>query len=201
MGNQGYQPSGSGSASAQWTASLNSLYLPLVDSGLPNPIGNVSVQNPIGFNVLCNPAAYTNYRVTAATLSFELVPQVQSDAIIMTTTPSQLDGQPASTFLAQAQPMTQVTTFKSGTLNPRLRNGALVNRVDVAFFAGVPRKSVEMDLSGQYTGTYTTPPGFQYQFVINYNTLDQSDLAAPVGWRLNMMYEVEFWGLTDGDIQ
>lgn len=201
LANQGYQPTGSGTAIAQWVASLNSLFEPLADSGLPNPVGVVETQNPIGFNVLCNPTAYTNYRVLKATLKFEMIPQVQSDAVIMTITPSQLDGQPATTFLAQAQPKTVCTTWRSGTINSGLKDGALHCVVDLAKFVGVSAAAIRNDLSGQYSGTYATPPGYQYQFVINWNTLDQSDLSAPIGWRLTLVYECEFWGLTDGDIQ
>lgn len=155
---------------------------------------------PLGFSQLCPSSGqfYRNYRVYSSKLSVSAAPQSPADYFEMAITPSRNTNVPNATDVAMAQPYTKSKVFWTGKTNANATD-VLTNYMPVHRLAGVTSRSIQDDLSGNFTGNYAgVLPVTQYYWVVNISALSAVDTTANIMLTFEINYWLEFFNPSSG---
>lgn len=172
---------------------MNSVNLPYTVSGLGStPYVGFSPQTPItlqptGYSQLANAITYNRFRVYASKIMMKFIPSALSDTIMVTLTPSSNSLIPLTTGDALSQPYTRSKLFQAN------QNGIIKSYLTQHKFVGTTKSAMEDDLSGQYISNFAGTPATPIYWVVNWNTVDGSDLATPVVVDIQLDYYVELF--------
>lgn len=190
----GYIATGA-SAANNWSAKLNSAYLPFNGGGWTNSAPAIATNVPTGYPSLLNTLLYQSARVYSSRITVEFLPQNLLDTIICTITPSDGNVVPSSVALALEQPYTKQLMMSSSKMNSK-NGSALSNSISQHKFVGVRHQAIEDDLSGEYIQQWDSDPARLMFWVVNTVAPDGAVLTAPLEYRVKITHYLECFNFT-----
>jgi len=141
---------------------------------------------------------YSTWVVYSAIFEIDVTPQSVTDSVVVTVTPSQSAGVPASVGVAAGRPFTRQMTFASGRTYKQ-RDFPLFQRFSAWKLLGIPKYLYTNDTSGNFVGGVSsgvpTNPPVNLPWVVNCETGDNAVLGFPLEVRVRVTYFVKLYGL------
>lgn len=184
---------------------MNSIITPFdqcTDPAFTFPSINPLVYVLAGTSNLLNVNMYNYFRVLGCRIDIDIQPDDISDVMMCTVTPTNSDLFPTNVREATEQKFTMIGTFGNGrepvitTMSGRILNKArsMKHYMTTAKFLGVPKKAIDYDLSGVYTGSYASDPAGLHYWNVWIGPLDGVATSSPVAFRITVTYYTEVYG-------
>jgi len=195
-----YTGSGAATGDYNWSFNLNSIAKPFssVTTGVTwNNLTPSTYECP-GATSLLSATMYSTWVVYSAIFEIDVTPQSVTDSVVVTVTPSQTAGIPASVGVAAGRPFTRQATFASGRTYKQ-RDFPLFQRFSAWKLLGIPKYLYTNDTSGNFVGGVSsgvpTNPPVNLPWVVNCETGDNAVLGFPLEVRVRVTYFVKLYGL------
>lgn len=195
-----YTGSGAATGDYNWSFNLNSIAKPFssVTTGVTwNNLTPSTYECP-GATSLLSATMYSTWVVYSAMFEIDVTPQSVTDSVVVTVTPSQSAGVPASVGVAAGRPFTRQMTFASGRTYKQ-RDFPLFQRFSAWKLLGIPKYLYTNDTSGNFVGGVSsgvpTNPPVNLPWVVNCETGDNAVLGFPLEVRVRVTYFVKLYGL------
>lgn len=150
---------------------------------------------PNGYSSLANQELYQKYRVLSSRIKVVFSPQAQVDSMVVCVTPSFSPSTPANVATAQDVQFTMTKSVQEGT---PIGSQMVVNRIATHQLLGVRAQAILDDLSGQFNSAYNGTPANAWSWVINIALADNVVSVNPIPYRIEMEWEIEFFGDSTG---
>lgn len=193
--NTGYIPAVG--TSGDWFAiQMNDVVFPMVinntlgTSGFPNQSKVFATSEPTSLSSLLTQNMYKNFRVISSVVEFRMIPTNAADSVAACIVPwNAVTTIPTFNYdWAEQQPFAKTKIFTNAN-----SLGSVKNAVAVSTLVGVPESAIEYDLSGQYNGSFTTPPSKSCLWYIFYKMWTNTNNVGRVGLEVKIKYNVVLW--------